>query len=233
MRPYMWCLLGTKAQPHFLIQNRFFSERDSSRPTKKRLNKTRSQAECGLASDPLNRKKIAPCHTGFEMTVTANTAHTEHAYTITRQGPSHAHLPAVATALHPLPAALGRKHSGDQQLPSRIPLGPELQRRFAQRVAGGSTRSLTSIWTPNAIHGRRSTTSLNGLSLFISRANRIWWCWGDDNAINYLANEIASLGTPVVFLGMNENPPPQGLCRPPQDHRGAGTPPCSSATSAK
>ncbi|MFM4794927.1 ABC transporter substrate-binding protein [Aeromonas caviae] len=34
---------------------------------------------------------------------------------------------------------------------------------------------------------------------------------GDDNAINYLAGEIAALGTPVVFLGMNENPRHKGL----------------------
>ncbi|MGL6231617.1 ABC transporter substrate-binding protein [Aeromonas rivipollensis] len=34
---------------------------------------------------------------------------------------------------------------------------------------------------------------------------------GDDNAINALARPIAALGTPVVFLGMNENPRPKGL----------------------
>ncbi len=34
---------------------------------------------------------------------------------------------------------------------------------------------------------------------------------GDDNAINYLARDIAALGTPVVFLGMNENPRHKGL----------------------
>jgi len=34
---------------------------------------------------------------------------------------------------------------------------------------------------------------------------------GDDMAINYLAHEIASLGTPVVFLGMNENPRLKGF----------------------
>ncbi|WP_314926068.1 ABC transporter substrate binding protein [Aeromonas piscicola] len=39
---------------------------------------------------------------------------------------------------------------------------------------------------------------------------------GDDNAINYLANEIASLGTPVVFLGMNENPRHKGLVGHPK-----------------
>ncbi|MEI4960469.1 hypothetical protein [Aeromonas caviae] len=33
---------------------------------------------------------------------------------------------------------------------------------------------------------------------------------GDDNAINALARPIAALGTPVVFLGMNENPRPKG-----------------------
>jgi len=39
---------------------------------------------------------------------------------------------------------------------------------------------------------------------------------GDDNAINYLANEIASLGTPVVFLGMNENPRLKGFVGHPK-----------------
>ncbi|MEN9532920.1 MAG: hypothetical protein RIQ83_2144 [Pseudomonadota bacterium] len=39
---------------------------------------------------------------------------------------------------------------------------------------------------------------------------------GDDNAINYLAHEIASLGTPVVFLGMNENPRHKGLVGHPK-----------------
>ncbi|MDM5102851.1 ABC transporter substrate-binding protein [Aeromonas salmonicida] len=39
---------------------------------------------------------------------------------------------------------------------------------------------------------------------------------GDDNAINYLATEIASLGTPVVFLGMNENPRHKGLVGHPK-----------------
>jgi ABC-type uncharacterized transport system substrate-binding protein len=39
---------------------------------------------------------------------------------------------------------------------------------------------------------------------------------GDDNAINYLANEIASQGTPVVFLGMNENPRHKGLVGHPK-----------------
>ena len=34
---------------------------------------------------------------------------------------------------------------------------------------------------------------------------------GDDNAISALARPIAALGTPVVFLGMNENPRPKGL----------------------
>jgi len=34
---------------------------------------------------------------------------------------------------------------------------------------------------------------------------------GDDNAINALARPIAARGTPVVFLGMNENPRPKGL----------------------
>ncbi|BBR38634.1 hypothetical protein WP3W19E03_11590 [Aeromonas veronii] len=77
MHPYMWCLLGTKAQPHFLIQNRFFSERDSSRPTIKSSNQIQSQAWCGLASDPPSRKKIAPHHTGFEMTAPTKTTHTE------------------------------------------------------------------------------------------------------------------------------------------------------------
>jgi ABC-type uncharacterized transport system substrate-binding protein len=39
---------------------------------------------------------------------------------------------------------------------------------------------------------------------------------GDDNAINYLANEIAALGTPVVFLGMNENPRLKGFVGHPK-----------------
>ena len=39
---------------------------------------------------------------------------------------------------------------------------------------------------------------------------------GDDNAINYLAGEIAALGTPVVFLGMNENPRHKGLVGHPK-----------------
>ncbi len=39
---------------------------------------------------------------------------------------------------------------------------------------------------------------------------------GDDNAINYLATSIASLGTPVVFLGMNENPRHKGLVGHPK-----------------
>lgn len=39
---------------------------------------------------------------------------------------------------------------------------------------------------------------------------------GDDNAINYLAREIATLGTPVVFLGMNENPRHKGLVGHPK-----------------
>ncbi|ANT67075.1 hypothetical protein JFQ84_000334 [Aeromonas hydrophila] len=39
---------------------------------------------------------------------------------------------------------------------------------------------------------------------------------GDDNAINYLASDIASLGTPVVFLGMNENPRHKGLVGHPK-----------------
>lgn len=39
---------------------------------------------------------------------------------------------------------------------------------------------------------------------------------GDDNAINYMANEIASLGTPVVFLGMNENPRLKGFVGHPK-----------------
>ncbi|MEG0008221.1 MAG: ABC transporter substrate binding protein [Aeromonas sp.] len=34
---------------------------------------------------------------------------------------------------------------------------------------------------------------------------------GDDNAINALARRIATEGTPVVFLGMNENPRHKGL----------------------
>lgn len=34
---------------------------------------------------------------------------------------------------------------------------------------------------------------------------------GDDNAINALDRPIAARGTPVVFLGMNENPRPKGL----------------------
>ncbi|WP_176452620.1 ABC transporter substrate-binding protein [Aeromonas sp. A35_P] len=39
---------------------------------------------------------------------------------------------------------------------------------------------------------------------------------GDDNAINYLATSIASLGTPVVFLGMNENPRNKGFVGHPK-----------------
>lgn len=39
---------------------------------------------------------------------------------------------------------------------------------------------------------------------------------GDDNAINYLATSIASLGTPVVFLGMNENPRHKGFVGHPK-----------------
>jgi len=39
---------------------------------------------------------------------------------------------------------------------------------------------------------------------------------GDDNAINYLASEISSLGTPVVFLGMNENPRLKGFVGHPK-----------------
>ncbi|OBR42845.1 hypothetical protein A9196_11035 [Aeromonas dhakensis] len=39
---------------------------------------------------------------------------------------------------------------------------------------------------------------------------------GDDNAINYLATSIASLGTPVAFLGMNENPRHKGLVGHPK-----------------
>jgi ABC-type uncharacterized transport system substrate-binding protein len=39
---------------------------------------------------------------------------------------------------------------------------------------------------------------------------------GDDNAINALARPIAALGTPVVFLGMNENPRHKGLVGHPQ-----------------
>jgi ABC-type uncharacterized transport system substrate-binding protein len=39
---------------------------------------------------------------------------------------------------------------------------------------------------------------------------------GDDNAINYLARDIAALGTPVVFLGMNENPRHKGLVGHPK-----------------
>ena len=39
---------------------------------------------------------------------------------------------------------------------------------------------------------------------------------GDDNAISALARPIAALGTPVVFLGMNENPRPKGLVGHPK-----------------
>ncbi|MGY3943277.1 ABC transporter substrate-binding protein [Aeromonas tecta] len=39
---------------------------------------------------------------------------------------------------------------------------------------------------------------------------------GDDNAINTLAKPIAALGTPVVFLGMNENPRRSGLVGQPR-----------------
>lgn len=39
---------------------------------------------------------------------------------------------------------------------------------------------------------------------------------GDDNAINYLATSIASLGTPIVFLGMNENPRNKGFVGHPK-----------------
>ena len=39
---------------------------------------------------------------------------------------------------------------------------------------------------------------------------------GDDNAINALARPIAALGTPVVFLGMNENPRHKGLVGHPK-----------------
>ena len=39
---------------------------------------------------------------------------------------------------------------------------------------------------------------------------------GDDNAINALARPIAAQGTPVVFLGMNENPRHKGLVGHPQ-----------------
>lgn len=38
-----------------------------------------------------------------------------------------------------------------------------------------------------------------------------WVLLSDDNAINYLAHPIADAGTPVVFLGMNENPRYKGL----------------------
>jgi len=86
MHAYMWCLLGTKAQPHFLIQNRFFSERDSSRPTRKSSNQIHPQAWCGLASDPSNRKKSLLRHTRFEMTAPTNTTHTEQVLSSPRQG---------------------------------------------------------------------------------------------------------------------------------------------------
>ncbi len=39
---------------------------------------------------------------------------------------------------------------------------------------------------------------------------------GDDNAINALARRIATAGTPVVFLGMNENPRHKGLVGHPR-----------------
>lgn len=39
---------------------------------------------------------------------------------------------------------------------------------------------------------------------------------GDDIAIQYLANDIASFGTPVVFLGMNENPRLKGFVGHPK-----------------
>lgn len=39
---------------------------------------------------------------------------------------------------------------------------------------------------------------------------------GDDNAINTLAKQIAALGTPVVFLGMNENPRRSGMVGQPR-----------------
>ena len=39
---------------------------------------------------------------------------------------------------------------------------------------------------------------------------------GDDNAINALARRIATEGTPVVFLGMNENPRHKGLVGHPR-----------------
>lgn len=158
MRPYMWCLLGTKAQPHFLIQNRFFSERDSSRPTQRSPIQIQPQAGCGLASDPPTRKKIAPRRTGFEMTASTKTAHTEQELFPPRQGTTHAHLPAIATAIHPLSAALGCQHSGDQQLPSRIPVGPKLQQRAARWLAGGAQDHplLYGYQTPSTIWPTRS-----------------------------------------------------------------------------
>lgn len=41
---------------------------------------------------------------------------------------------------------------------------------------------------------------------FYHKVRPDWVLLSDDNAINYLAHPIADAGTPVVFLGMNENP---------------------------
>lgn len=49
-----------------------------------------------------------------------------------------------------------------------------------------------------------------------SRLNPALVVLGDDNAINALARRIATEGTPVVFLGMNENPRHKGLVGHPR-----------------
>ena len=84
MQPYMWCLLGTKAGSHLLIQNRFYSEWDSSRPTNKSLKQGHPQRWCGLTSDLPKQKKFAINTLDGGVTVPSKTTHTERVETTVR-----------------------------------------------------------------------------------------------------------------------------------------------------